>query len=226
MGRGGGGGGCSVLRPDPDFTGVPAPPFPAVTAAAVAHAISCADEAVVLVTLPVIAFAELSGNVPLLGRTDALSAVAGPFPRAHRAVVGLTEALALGVAHVAGARELAQPPEPAVVTDAAAARAEPVVPADLSLQVLTLSVVTLAVLPVDPFVPGRVAGTLTTLTQSSPEAGHAGCSAAALHAGLQGRGAGQRMLAPLACPPLPAVAPPAVALSVTRAEVVRVTVVG
>lgn len=49
-----------VLFAHPDFTGVPCPAIPAFASPAVAHAISCTDHAIMLVTLPVITFTEIA----------------------------------------------------------------------------------------------------------------------------------------------------------------------
>lgn len=179
-----------------------------------------------LVTLSVITLAELPGQPPVLRRAHTLTTVARTFPTAEDAVGALTQLLALPVAHGAGPRELAQLPEPATLADAPSAGAEAVTSTDLPIDVLTLPVVTLAVLPVDAAVSRRVTGTLSTLTQASSEAGQLGRPPTPLQAALQGQRAGQGVLALVAVPALLAVAPPTVTLAVTRAEVVGVSVVG
>lgn len=72
----------ALQSPNPDLTGIPSPFIPAVTDSAVAHAIACANDAFVFITLSVVTFAELAGNVPLLGgATYTPPTVAGPFSR-------------------------------------------------------------------------------------------------------------------------------------------------
>lgn len=205
----------SVLGSHPDFAGVARPAVPALAVAAVAQPVPCADEAVVLVTLSVVTLTVLSRHPPVLRRADTLAAVTGTFSAAHDSVGGLAELLALGVAHVTRPGELAQLPEPAVLADAASARTVAVTSTDLSTEVLALTVVTLAVFAVNPAVPRWVASTLSTQTLTSSEAGQIGRSATLLHTALQRQGAGQRMLALLAGPPLLAVTPATITLALT-----------
>lgn len=76
----------SVLGSHPDFTSGPDPAVPALTGAAVAQAVPCADQPVKFVTVPVVALAELPGNPPVLSGADAVAAVAGTFSVAHDSI--------------------------------------------------------------------------------------------------------------------------------------------
>lgn len=216
----------SVLGPHPDFTSVPRPSVPALTGATVAQAVRCADEAVVFVTLPVITLAVLSRHPPVLWGADALTTMTGTFSVTHNSISSLTVLPALGVAHITGPGKLAHLPEPAVLADAASTGTVTMSSADFPANVLTLAVVTLAVLAVDAAVPRWVTGTLPTQALTSSEAGQIGRSATLPRAALQREGAGQRMLALLPGPALLAVTSATVTLAVTRAEVIRVAVVG
>lgn len=141
--------------------------------------------------------------------------MAGTFPAAHDSVGGLAELLALGVAHVAGSGEVAELPKPAHLTDAASTRTVAVTSTNLSIDVFTLTVVTLAVFAVNSTVPRWVAGTLSTLALTSSEAGQIGRSSALLQAAVQRQGAGQRMLTLLPRPSFLAIAASTVTLTVT-----------
>lgn len=112
-----------VFSSHPDLTGVPRPAIPAVTVAAVAHPIPCADESVVLITLSVVTLTILPRDPPILrrSRADTPATVARPFSIAHDSIGGLTQLFALSVSHFACPRERAQLPKPAVTTDTPAA---------------------------------------------------------------------------------------------------------
>lgn len=169
-----------VLRSHPNLTGVPRPAVPALAVAAIAQPVPCADKAIVLVTLSIITLAVLSRDPPVLGRAHTLPTVTRPFPTAQGSVIGLTELLALRLTHVTCPRELAELPEPLALADAASAGTVAVTSTDLPVDVLTLAVVTLTVLPVDTAVPWRAAGTLPALALPSSKARQAGRSPAPL----------------------------------------------
>lgn len=97
--------------------------------------------------------------------------MAGPFSGAQDSIGGLTQALALLVAHVAGAGELAVLAKPSIITDTAATRTEALASTDLPIYVLTLAVITLTVLSMNTAVSWRLAGTLATQALSSSKAG-------------------------------------------------------
>lgn len=205
----------SVLCSHPDLASVSRPAVQALTVAAIAQAIPCADEAVMFVTISVVTLAVLSRHPPVLRRADALATVTGTFSAAHNAVGGLTKFLAPGVAHLTRPGELAPLPEPALLADAASARTVTVTSTDLSTDVLALTVVTLTVFAINTTVPRWVANTLSTLALTSSEAGQIGRSPTLLQTAVQRQGAGQRMLALLPSPSLLAVTPATITLAMT-----------
>lgn len=75
-----------MLRAKPDFARISVPSGPALTVPAVTDSIPCANEAVVLVTIPVVTVTEFSRNVPLVRGANALSTVARTLPRAQYAI--------------------------------------------------------------------------------------------------------------------------------------------
>lgn len=106
-------------------------------------------------------------------------------------------------------------PKPSITADTAATRAEAVASTDLSVQVLTLPVVTLTVLAVYAFISGWVACALAAQTLPSAKAGQAGGSPTLLLTGFHRQRAGERMIAFLSSPTFLAVAPATVTLAVT-----------
>lgn len=106
-------------------------------------------------------------------------------------------------------------PKPSITADTAATRAEAVASTDLSVQVLTLPVVTLTVFAVYAFISGWVACALAAQTLPSAKAGQAGGSPTLLLTGFHRQRAGERMIAFLSSPTFLAVAPATVTLAVT-----------
>lgn len=96
---------------------------------------------------------------------------------------------------------LAERPEPASLTHAAAAGTRSVTPTDDAVQAFTAAVVTLARLPVHPAVPRRVAGALAALAFTPSRARQSRASLALPDALLRRQWAGTWVLT---LPPMPA----------------------